>query len=288
MVERAATGVSTPVYRIQRGEVTCYLRLAEGPEASLAPEALAHTLLRARGVLVPEVVDVDPCHAQLGRSVMVTAEIPGRSLAAQHHGIDVAAVLAAAGRDLAVINGVDVTGFGFIRRDQPNPVRLEAEAPTLRAFAVGELDRHLAALSVLLGAEEIRTIRGVVAQNDAWLDANQAVLAHGDLDATHIYHRDGEYSGIIDFGEIRGADPFYDLGHFALHDGESISSTLLPRLLAGYGEVTSLDPGDEARIWFWSLLIGARALARSSSRPPDGYQAHLTRAIRKALLALHQ
>ena len=83
VVERARSGVSTPVYRIGRAGTTFYLRLAASPEASLAPEALVHDLLRARGVRVPDVVHFEPCHTALGRSVMITTEIPGRPLG--HH-----------------------------------------------------------------------------------------------------------------------------------------------------------------------------------------------------------
>lgn len=67
-VERTASGVSTPVYRIRRGGTTLYLRLAEGPEASLAPEALVHGLLRARrpGARGRPLRAVQPGRAALG------------------------------------------------------------------------------------------------------------------------------------------------------------------------------------------------------------------------------
>ena len=286
VVEPTESGFSTPVYRIARGGTTFYLRLAEGPEASLAPEVLAHDLLCARGVRVPEVVHFEPFHQQLQRSVMVTTAIPGRSLAADYQGIDVGPVLAAAGRDLAAINSVDVAGFGFIRRDQPRAPRLEAESPTVRAFALGDVEEHLATLAAFLAPDEIQAICTTVTYGDAWLDADRAILAHGDLDATHIYHQDGRYTGIIDFGEIRGADPLYDLGHFALHDGETVPFRVLPHLLAGYGEVVPLPPDHAPRIRFWSLLIGVRALARSANRPRAAYHNYLTHAIRQTLAAL--
>ncbi len=200
--------------------------------------------------------------------------------------MDAGRVLAAAGRDLAVINGVDVAGFGWVRRDRPDVARLEAELPTLRAFALGDLEALLAVLPAFLATDEVRKIRRVVARCDAWLDADRAVLAHGDLDATHIFHLDGDYTGIIDFGEIRGADPLYDLGHFALHDGETIPYPVLPHLLTDYGEVARLPPDHEPRIRLWSLLIGVRALARSAKRPRAAYQDHLARAIRNSLVAL--
>jgi aminoglycoside phosphotransferase (APT) family kinase protein len=285
-VKRAETGVSTPVYRIRRGETTLYLRLAEKPEASLAPEALAHDLLRARGVRAPEVVYFQPIHDELQRSVLVTTEIPGSPISRNHRGVDLSAVLLEAGRDLAIINEIGVEGFGWVRRDRLAINRLEAELPTLSAFALGDLETHLAALPTFLTAREIDEIRRTFARNDAWLDADLAVLAHGDLDASHIYHLDGKYTGIIDFGEIRGTDRFYDLGHFALHDGETIPYPVLPHLLKGYQEFAPLPPDHEQRIQLWSLLIGVRALARSANWPQVTYQSHLTGAIRSALAAL--
>lgn len=285
-IERAGTGSSTPVYRIQRGGITCYLRLAEGPEASLAPEVLAHNVLLARGALMPEVVAFEPFHSELQRSVMVTTAIPGRSLAEHWQGFDISAVLAAAGRDLALINGVKVTGFGFVRRDHPDAAWLQGPFPTLRAFALDALEERLDALTSILTGEEVRAIRATVVRHEAWLGAEQGNLAHGDLDATHIYHQDGRYTGIIDFGEIRGADPFYDLGHVALHEGEALPFAMLPQLLAGYGEVAPLPQDHEMRIELWSLLIGVRALARSVNRPQEAYRRHLLKAIRRAIAAL--
>jgi Ser/Thr protein kinase RdoA (MazF antagonist) len=242
-----------------------------------------HDLLRDRGVRVPEVVYFEPFHNQLQRSVMVTTAIPGCPLAEDVGGLDISAVLAAAGRDLAAINAVGMTGFGFVRRDLPPSAPVEGEIPTLHAFALGELEQHLAAVSSLLSGDEVEAVQAAVSRHGRWLDTDQACLAHGDLDATHIYHRDGQYSGIIDFGEIRGADRFYDLGHLALHEGEIIPYPILPQILAGYGEVVPLPPDHAPRIQFWSLLIGVRALARSANRPESTYRHYLTQAIRRVL-----
>jgi aminoglycoside phosphotransferase (APT) family kinase protein len=286
VLERMQGGVSTPVYRIARGGVTLYLRLAEEREASLAPEVLAHRWLRERGVRVPEIVYYDMFNEPLQRAVMVTTEIPGRSLAADYQGIDVGRVLVAAGRDLAVINAHPVSGFGFVRRDRRQASCLEAEFPTWREFALGEMDRHLAALSAFLDDEAIAAIGDALDQHVPLLETPQAVLAHGDFDLTHIYHVHGDYSGVIDFGEMRGADPFYDLGHFALHDGEFLPDSMLSHLLAGYRQAAPLPLDHERRIQLWSVLIGVRALARSVNRPRSAYQEHLATAVRRAVTAL--
>jgi aminoglycoside phosphotransferase (APT) family kinase protein len=282
-VARMVSGVSTPVYRIERTGTTYYLRLAESAEASLLPEALVHERLRSLGVRVPDVVHVEPYNDRVGRSLMVTTAIPGRPLATSYQGIDAGPVLAAAGRDLAVINGVRVDGFGWVRRDRPESGRLEGEVSSLRAFALDDLDRQIANLAGMLSTAEIDRINEVVARNDDLLDAAQGSLAHGDFDATHIYHVDGAYSGTIDFGEIRGTDRWYDLGHFALHDGEHLPRPMLPDLLAGYEEVTPVPPDGLARIRFWSLLIGVRTLARIAGRPWSPYHAFLVGAVRRSL-----
>ena len=56
MATRVREGVSTPVYRLVRGEETFYLRASETPEASMAPEVAVHAVLGAAGVGLPEVV----------------------------------------------------------------------------------------------------------------------------------------------------------------------------------------------------------------------------------------
>jgi len=282
-VGRTASGGSTPVFRLRRGDLTRYLRLAERPEASLEPEALVHDRLRALGASVPEVIRFEPFAPELGRSLMLTAEIAGEPLWASPWDVDVAAILAAAGRDLAIVNQVAVAGFGWVRRDRPGAIDIAAEFPTLRAFALADLDAQLAALSPPLDPAREAALRRAVTRDDAWSDADGAVLVHGDLDPGHIYHHHGRYTGIIDFGEIRGADGLYDLGHVALHDGERIPVPMLPHLLAGYGEVVPLPPDHVDRISRWGILIALGRLARMAGRPRSSYHDFLAGALRRLL-----
>jgi aminoglycoside phosphotransferase len=97
---RAESGASTQVYRVWRGDEVCYLRIAEGRDASLAPEVQAHTLLRARGVSVPEVIYYEVLNADLERDVMITTEIPGEPVASLGFDAHTPGILRQAGRDL--------------------------------------------------------------------------------------------------------------------------------------------------------------------------------------------
>jgi aminoglycoside phosphotransferase (APT) family kinase protein len=198
---------------------------------------------------------------------------------------DTREILAAAGRDLAVINSLAVEGFGWIKRDRGETLHLEAQHPTYRDFIHEHLEQDLALLGDrVLTPSEVALAREILAEYDPWLDAEQAVLAHGDFDVTHIYQRDGQYSGIIDFGEIRGGDPWYDLGHFRMHDGETLPTPALPWLLEGYAAVRPLPADHARRISFASLLIAIRALAHRLDR--YRYQQALV-AIRRDIALLH-
>ncbi len=223
--ERTVTGVSTQVYRVRHGNEVFYLRIAEERAASLVPEVRVHTLLRERGVKAPEIVYFEPFDEALERSVMVTTEIRGEPMSLCGFDANTPAILREAGSDLARINDVPVEGFGWIRRDQQNGGTLEAEHATQRAFVLEHLEADLALLrATMLTTAEVTAAR-------AWRldwDAEHARLAHGDLDLSHIYQHEGRYTGMIDFGEIRGTGRFYDLGHFKLHDGETGMQRVLP------------------------------------------------------------
>ncbi len=269
VVEPVEEGVSTYVYRIRRAGEIYYLRVLPEEGASFVPEAQAHTLLRSRGARVPDVVYVDACDVALGRSVMVTTEIVGRHVGHCRDRAEARRALAAAARDLVIVNSIPVEGFGWIERYGAPVGHLMAEHPTYREFALDHLEDNLALLGMhALNPRETAAIGEAIERHDSLLDVADARLAHGDFDATHIFQQDGRYTGIIDFGEIRGADLFYDLGHFALHDGETLPFRALPYLLEGYRDVTLLPPDYEQRLHLASLLIGVKALARQLGKPP--------------------
>jgi aminoglycoside phosphotransferase (APT) family kinase protein len=251
-IERVPGGVSSPVYRVDRGGEIVFIRLAEELGGSMRVEAAVQEHLRAIGVAVPEVLAVD-AGAELGRGLMVLREVPGRPLAGSG-GVDPTPVLRAAGGDLARINGVEVEGFGWIRRTgEAPPFRgvhasyrafVEEGAQGIRGVADAVLDaRHDAVLSTLLGA--------VAAEEP------EARLAHGDFDGTHIYHRAGSYTGVIDLGEMRGAEPWYDLAFALVQDRAAV-----PALVAGYRDVAEVPPDLPRRLIRSATVIAATQLAR--------------------------
>ena len=231
--ERALGGMSTPVYRLRRADETLYLRISEDPGGSMRAEASVHEHLRAAGASVPDVVAVDDGR-EIGRGVMLVREIEGEQLAGAD-GVDRAPILRAAGRDLARINEIAVDGFGWIRRDEPVwPLRGEDE--TYASFVDGA-SSSLATVMEALPTGDADVLAERFARARAQEPASR--LAHGDFDATHIYQRDGFYAGVIDLGEMRGAEPHYDLAYFLVQDQ---ARAMLGELLAGYAEVGDAPP----------------------------------------------
>lgn len=74
---------------------------------------------------------------------------------------------------------------------------------------------------------------------------------------------------MIDFGEMKGADASYDLGHLGLHN-----PYLLETVLEGYERVVPLPRQAFRRISFFSLLIGVRRLAEMGTSDADAVRRH--------------
>lgn len=289
-MERVTEGVSTWVYRVLHGNETFYLRVLPEVGASFAPEVTAHGLARKLGVKVPEVIWYEHRNELLGRSVMVITEVSGYPLSGSRHlsRSELDAILIEAGRDLARINSIPVEGFGWLSRDSSD-MKLRAPESSYRAFALGQWEADLTYLSTskTLSYVEIDQLRRRILQYDNWLESGGSVLAHGDFDATAIYQRDGQYNGIIDFGEARGATCWYDLGHYHMRDGEYLEAPTLHPLLRGYNEAHALPRASGSHIHFASLLINVRALSRSLQKgPPNHYTRHQLDVLRADLAAL--
>jgi Ser/Thr protein kinase RdoA (MazF antagonist) len=156
---------------------------------------------------------------------------------------------------------VGVRGFGWVQR-QPPPWPLRATSRTYAEFVTCYLpDPWPGPLGRLFTAPELERLWALV-DSERRRDLAGASLAHGDFDTTHIFQVDGDYSGLIDFGEIRGAEPLFDLGHFCLWEHQRTPVPLVDALLAGYGEVAALPAGHKELVGRSATLLGLRQLVR--------------------------
>ena len=256
--QRTLGGLCTQVYRVRRGGDLYYLRVAEAEDENLETDAEVFERLSALGVKVPDVVFVEPFDEALRRSVMITTVVRGVPLEQVSSRTAATSVLHAAGTDLARLNKLPVEGFGWIRRSGRGPLRADLHSyadlvseglpqswPGMlaTAFDTPTLDR----LEVMVDEERGREVVS-------------AGLAHGDFKPTHIFTQRGSYTGLIDFGEIRGTDVLFDLGFFHLRVEEADGTPLLSAVLDGYREVRALPADHEEAIWRSAVVHGLAEL----------------------------
>ncbi|MGC4191301.1 MAG: phosphotransferase [Thermomicrobiales bacterium] len=300
----ATRGASTPVWQVEAvwpdgRKETLYLRLGEEPSERRDGEVRLHQLLHAANVRVPEVVVWEGMPPELDRAATLTRAIPGiplKDVAPTASPAMMAKIARTAGEDLARIGAIPVDGFGWIDMPDATTGTLRAEHTT-RGTWLAEYDATLEEIVAanLLRADCITPLREAFALWRASFPdaAITATLAHGDFDATHIFCAQREvpipiagspytYTGIIDFGEARGADPFYDLGHALLHDGEDGASLIFPALLAGYRSVHPVANDDLDAIRTQAVAIAIRHLAIAHRRSSP-YSAVLAARITELL-----
>jgi aminoglycoside phosphotransferase (APT) family kinase protein len=243
-VEPASPGRLLVVYRLRADGVIYYLRVAEEAGEDLTTDARVLARLAGLGVRVPAVVHVEARPGDLDRSFLIVSAVAGR----------------AAGRDAALINAIEVEGFGWLRRDGLPGLR--AELARYADFVAGDLPgRWPGWLAGAFTAAELDALQAV-ADHERQRPIPQAHLAHGDFDATHIWLDDhGRYAGIIDFGEVRGADRHFDLGHFLLHDCAARPVPLFEDFLAGYAEAAALAEDHRDLIRRSAIMSGLRQLS---------------------------
>jgi len=244
-LERTKTGLSTYVYRIRHNNEITFMRVL--PEnASFAAEALAHDIMLERGVNVPKPIWFEHKNPLLAKSVMLTSEISGHSI--ERYDQNRKEILNAAGKQLAMINSIEVDGFGWIDRNHYK--ELKGEKSTFKDYYYDKLYSDIDLLSIY--DFDTGSIKKIMEKAYPSLAIENAFLAHGDFDSSHIFSDKGSYTGIIDFGEIRGSHRLYDLGHFKLHE----SFEDFQRLLAGYTVLYPISDDDLVKIDYLALFVG--------------------------------
>ncbi len=172
---------------------------------------------------------------------------------------------------------VRVDGFGFLQRDRQRLTAPLSDPPELLLAPAAE------ALSAGLGdgmGRVTQLAERCVSEYAAVLAGDVAVLAHGDFDASHVYTDDGRYTGMIDFGEARGAPPLYDVGHWAVHQAQ-LGMDVVPALMAGYA-AEHLPPDDwEIRVRVLGVLIGVLLLRLTIARDVRSYRHRLALGVER-------
>jgi aminoglycoside phosphotransferase (APT) family kinase protein len=256
-VERIPKGSSTYVYRAVTNTESYYLRFLP-EDGSFATEVFIHRTLSEAGISVPQIIGWEHKNELTGLSVMIEDEVPGISVEDERPKLNLQEIMRDAGRQLAHIHSITVDGFGWINKDYSDV--LKGEKADFDEYFSEFLRSDLNTLHQypFLKTERIRITELMIKAQEV-LRVEQAVLVHGDFDISHIFHSAGRYSGIIDFGEVRGNNRLFDLATFT---GFYQDRRLYSYLLDGYREIAYLSEKDLYAVELMALFIILRLLGK--------------------------
>ena len=265
-INKETGGISSTTYSFKNkaGKVF-YLRIPVLEIEKYEAEVYVHNLLQSQGVKVPRVVFFDKFSRELGRPAMIVAALAGEAVLNLNSEHQKQEILFKAGIDLAKINKNKINKFGWIKWDSGRD-NLTGSFTTYEYFLLENFDKsgpgNLAKkLKIIrdegfINNDEAERITQLIKQGLQLIQYSQAYLSHGDFAPQHVYHDNGVYTGIIDFGDISGASEVYDLAHFRMTYEDDFHY-----LLAGYQTQTKLPRDLEVRLKYEGLIWLVRKIA---------------------------
>jgi aminoglycoside phosphotransferase len=246
-------GFSTEVFKLVKSNSILYLRILPQKENSEV-QYTVHQLLLKKNVKVPGVTYLKR-KAELfdSRDVMIVEEIKGKSVLeteSELSNTQKCEILKEAGKELAKVNMVEVSGCGDIV-DVKNNI-LIGDCKSYKEYTLDRIPSKLENLVVnkILEKEIADKISKYLSQNEELLNIGKtSFLSHGDFSLEHVFQNNGEYSGIIDFGDIRGTSKYHDMAHVYTFYNEYFED-----LIKGYEEVYKL-PEDYMKYVFIEALV---------------------------------
>jgi aminoglycoside phosphotransferase (APT) family kinase protein len=266
-VERMLSGNTTFVYRINMLEKTYYARFLQN-DGRFNIELLVHKTLLEHNINIPRILFFEEENVETGFSFMIEEEMPGMSLEeAYPKDNELKKILFDAGQQLAQINRISsIENFGVF--DVRPRMKLKGEKKSFEEYFFCSFEERLFFLDMYPFTTIEKTyIRKITEIAKNKLNVKKPVLATGDFTLDHIFHMNGQYTGIIDIGKSCGNNRLYDLGYFtAFYQNR----TMLGYLLEGYQVIETLDKEDLHSIELMALcvlikMLGIKAHTDSSS-----------------------
>lgn len=266
-IEEVNEGVSTNVFKLEDIE-TYYLKILPNRNF-LEATLLANKLLLQKGINVPEIV----YSKEDSKNFYIEKELKGRSIKKDttiSEGQKEEIVIEA-GKDLAKTNSIPVNGVGWMKEVKED--NLYSHGKNYYDFILNNIPNMLNGLLNInvLSIEQVEEIKNYILQHQNLLDTKDiSHLAHGDFCIEHIYHLNGEYTGVIDFGDIRGTSRYHDLAHFYTYNRDYFES-----LVKGYNSVHQLPSDYMDRIIVEAVVFGVSKLWWISKNMQNRLNNHL-------------
>jgi fructosamine-3-kinase len=253
-IERTSHNFSTIVFKII-GNKIFYLRIAVDKKENFTPETLIHSKLIELGLKVPEIIFFENFSAKLnGHSFMLIPDIGG----IQMNNDIFKEVIYEAGKRLAKINSLQFKGFGMIERFSNDISEIKGSKENHIDFILNFYKEKLLKIcrNNIITDCDVTRLENFIEQNKHLLDIDRGNLVHGDFNLNHIFQKDGVLSGIIDFGDAKISNQFYDLAYFKI-----CNRNYFEDLFDGYKQNIVLPENWENILKITTLIVGIRIIS---------------------------
>ena len=266
------TGGSAPVFRVDCADGTHLILKTYPDDRPWNPDkdAYAAGLLRDLGLPVTRYHAIDQSRTRLPFRFALTNHLPGVAAETLKDDPQIADVHRQMGALIRRLHAVKMPGYGAVgAQGVIAPVATNAEF--LRGTIAQTFERFVHFGGDAAMADRLRRI--VESRFDAVVPFSAGpVFAHDDLHPNNVLVvRDGAgrltLSGLIDFGNVRAADPIYDLAKCVFCSEHTAPGCGAP-MLEGYGAVEHPDPQGaldyytllhRMMMWWWLRHIGVIA-----------------------------
>lgn len=265
---------STDVFKLTKENEVLYMRILS-KEENVKPQCFVHNLLLEKGIKVPKVVYFEK---KVGifdnRDVMIVEELKGKSIMADENNLsedEKRDILKEAGRDLAKINMIEVEKYGDICEVKDG--KLIGFEDSYEEYTLERVPKKLKSLvkKGIISEDLSEKLWKYIFNNQKLLHLeNNSYLAHGDFHIEHIFQNEGKYTGVIDFGDIRGTTKYRDLSFFY-----TFFRKYFGYLVEGYQEVYKLPDNYMDHIILEGLVYGILKLDWLSDNIPKSAKGSL-------------
>ncbi len=248
-------GGSTKVWRIDlaEGEPLVLKTYPDGMGWAPAKEAYAAGLLRGFYLPVTRYLLVDDTKTKLPASFAITNFVPGKPLRELKSEPDIEDAYRQTGALIRRLHDTHFSGYGYIGHEGIiNPQPSHAVSMRERVDEAFRQFRHFGANATLAARLE-----AIVEERFAlFTHSIGPVFAHDDVQQGNVLAARGtdgklRLTGLIDFGNVRAADPVYDFAK-CLFCAQSEDPRCRAPMLEGYGPIPHPQP--EEAMWLYTLF----------------------------------
>lgn len=255
LVYKMSNNFSSTVFKIT-GNKVYYLKVASEKTENFLPEFNINKILIKNKIKVPKIIEHKNFPKDTGGlSYILMSEIKGLSTTqAECNNV----LLREVGRSLAKINSIRIDGFGMIDRFKRKIRGLNGTKNTHLDFILNSyVDKlNLIYHSKIITKNQIKIIIQFIEDNKHALDIKVGNLVHGDFCGNHIIHNDGKLTGIIDFGDSKVSNQFYDLAYLKI-----CNRNLFESIFRGYRSEILLPKNWKLILKLTIIIVGIRIIS---------------------------